>query len=362
MNNSSIVEERAAKSKFAKFLHFTVGKDSYGLDIGQVREVIECTQMNHLTRIPMVHESIVGVINLRGQIIPVIDVPMRLYSRKIVIMPKTSIIIVEISNSGEQIIIGAMVDSLKGVDNIFEKDIADAPDFGAKIRAEFIDKIVNIKDTVMVIVNLEELLNIDELSELTSLNINFDKLRSMKAVKEDELTLSRESAEQDKTSGEIGDEHVFVTLAIGTEIYGIDIINIHEIINITKLTNIPNTLSFMKGVISLRGNVVPVVDMRERCGLELKEYNKKTPILIVELNKLLIGLVIDSVYDVVKFPLSKIQYPPHYSAKISSDFIDGLLQLDDKTIIALNVNKILSPEEHDLINNKDFYKEEQQNG
>jgi purine-binding chemotaxis protein CheW len=362
MDKSSITEENTAKSKFAKFLHFIVGNDSYGLDIGQVREVIECSQMSHLTRIPMVHESILGVINLRGQIIPVIDLSMRLYNRKIVITSKSSIIIVEVSNSGEQITVGAMVDSLKGVNNIFEKDIMEAPDFGTKIRVEFIDKIVNINDVIMVLVNLEELLNINELSELTSLNINFDKLQSMKAVKENELILSRESAEQDKTSGEIGDEHVFVTLAVGAEIYGIDITNIHEIINITKMTNIPNTLSFMKGVINLRGSAVPVVDMRERCGLKLKEYNKKTPILIVELNKLLIGLVIDSVYDVVKFPFSKIQYPPHYSAKINSDFIDGLLQLDDKTIITLNVNKILSPEEQDLINNKDFYKEEQYNG
>jgi purine-binding chemotaxis protein CheW len=362
MKNLSTIEESEVKSQFIKYLHFIVGNDSYGLKINQVKEVIESNQMSHLTRIPMVHESILGVVNLRGQIIPVIDLSMRLYNRKINITSRSSIVVVELSDSGEQVTVGAMIDSLVGVDNIYEDDIADAPEFGTKIRPEFIDKIVNIKDVLMVLLNIHEILNINELSELNSINVNFDKLLSMKALKEEKLGFKLDSKEQDEVTGEAGDEHIFVTLAIGDEIYGIDIKNIHEIINITKMSNIPNTLSFMRGVINLRGNVVPVVDMRERCGLELKEYNKKTPILIVEFNNLLIGLIIDSVYDVIKFPVSKIQHPPHYSAKIDSDFINGLLQLDNKLIIALNVNKILSPEERDLINNKDFFEEEKHNG
>jgi purine-binding chemotaxis protein CheW len=362
MKNSSMIEESEVKNRFIKYLHFVVGNDSYGLEISRVKEVIESDQISRLTRIPMVHESILGVINLRGQIIPIIDLSMRLYNRKINITPRSSIIIIEVSDSGEQVTIGAMIDALIGVDNIFEDDIADAPEFGTKIRPEFIDKIVNVKDVLMVLLNIQELLNINEFSELTAININFDKLLSMKALKEEKLIFKSDFNDQDNPAGEADDEHIFVTLAIGDEIYGIDIINIHEIINITKMTNIPNTLSFMRGVINLRGNVVPVVDMRERCGLKLKEYNKKTPILIVEVNNLLIGLIIDSVYDVVKFPINKIQHPPHYSAKIDSDFIAGLLQLDDKMIIALNVNKILSPEERNLINSKHFLEEEKHNG
>ncbi|MBN2403584.1 MAG: chemotaxis protein CheW [Spirochaetes bacterium] len=359
MNNTSVIEENKVKSKY---LRFVVGNDTYGLDIGQVREVIEYSQISHLTRIPMVHESILGVINLRGQIIPVIDISMRLYNRKTVISPRSSIIIAEVADSEERITVGAMIDALKGVENIFEENITDAPGFGTKIRVEFIDKIININDVFMVLLNIKELLNINELSELSSLNVNFDKLSTIKGIKDDGLDFNRDFKTQEDEDEEIVDEHVFVTLVVGNEIYGIDIIKIHEIINITKLSYIPNTLPFMKGVINLRGSVIPVIDMRERCGLDTIEYNKKTPILIVELKKMLLGLIIDSVFDVVKFPVSKIQHPPHYSAKIDSDFIDGLLQLDDKTIISLNVDKILSPEEHNVINNKDFYKEEQQNG
>jgi purine-binding chemotaxis protein CheW len=362
MKNTTMAEDKEVRSKFNKYLRFIVGNDSYGLEINQVREVIESKQMSHLTRIPMAHESILGVINLRGQIIPVIDLSMRLYNRKINITRRSSIIIVEVSDSGEQVTVGAMIDSLVGVDNIPDSDIADAPEIGSRIRAEFIYKIVNVKDVFMILLNLQEALNIDELSELTSLNINFEKLKSIKATKENEVRFNRDIKEEEKSGEEAEDEHIFITLSVGDEIYGIDLRNIHEIINITKMTSIPNTLPFMKGVINLRGDIIPVVDMRERCGLELKEYNKKTPVLIVELDSLLIGLVIDSVYDVVKFPGSKIQHPPHYSAKIDSDFIDGLLQFNDKTIISLNVNKILSPEERGLINNKDFLEEEKHNG
>ena len=359
MNNSLIIEENEVSEDVLQCLHFVVGSDSYGLDINQVKEVIEFRQMSRITRIPMVHESILGVINLRGQIIPVVDSSVRLYNRKTDINLQSSIVIVDVSNSGEHEKVGLMINAVKGVEDIGKNDITDVPDFGTKIRQEFIDKIVNIKDTFVVLLNIDELLNINELSELKSVGVNFEKLMSVKSVTDTELTFGQEAKEQNEKNEETGDEHVFVTFNVYNEIYGIDIKDIHEIINITKMTSIPNTLPFMKGVINLRGRVVPVVDMRERCGLELIEYNNKTPILIIELQNTLIGLIIDSVYNVVKYPVSKIQHPPHYSAKIDSDFIDGLVQLDDKTIITINVRKILTTEEHVLLNNQDFNKEEQ---
>jgi purine-binding chemotaxis protein CheW len=88
-----------------------VGNDPYGLDISRVREVIKSSEITHLTKIPMVHESILGVINLRGEIIPVIDLSMRLYGRGIDGLQNKYSIIIELENEEEQMIIGAIVES-----------------------------------------------------------------------------------------------------------------------------------------------------------------------------------------------------------------------------------------------------------
>ncbi len=154
-----------------------------------------------------------------------------------------------------------------------------------------------------------------------------------------------ESGTTEKENGILKEEHQHVTFLIGDETYGVGVEKVKEIIGMTEITHVPNTAYFMEGVINLRGTVVPVVDMRKKFKMETRAYDTYTVIIIVEVKERLIGMIVDSVSDVVSIPISTIQSTPHFTAKIETEFIDGIGRLDDTLIIILNVELILTEEE-----------------
>ena len=142
------------------------------------------------------------------------------------------------------------------------------------------------------------------------------------------------------------EEEQFVTFLIGDETYGVEVLRVQEIIGMTTITHVPNSLTFMKGVINLRGSVVPVVDMRLKFELGEKEYDSFTVIIIVEVNGRMIGMIVDSVSDVVSIPVQKIQDTPHFTAKIETDYIKSIgQQTDESLVIILDVDRILTDDE-----------------
>jgi len=140
-------------------------------------------------------------------------------------------------------------------------------------------------------------------------------------------------------------ESKFVTFLIGEETYGVDVLRVEEIIGMTEITHVPNTTSFMKGVINLRGSVVPVVDMRMKFEMEGRDYDTFTVILIVEVKGRSIGMIVDSVSDVVSIPVASIQDTPNFTSSIETNFIMGIGQLNDKLIIMLDVESVLTQDE-----------------
>jgi purine-binding chemotaxis protein CheW len=154
----------------------------------------------------------------------------------------------------------------------------------------------------------------------------------------------------DNLAGNVGaDERQYVTFEIGQELYGVGVLKVMDIIGMTQITPVPNTLHFMKGVINLRGSVVPVIDLRAKFNMDLREYDNFTVIIIVEVKERKVGMIVDAVSDVVAIPVGTIQDTPHFSAKIETSFIEGIGQKDDQLIIILNAEKILSVEELDII-------------
>jgi len=145
----------------------------------------------------------------------------------------------------------------------------------------------------------------------------------------------------------------YVTFIIGEETYGVEVLKVHEIIGMTKITCIPNTMHFMKGMINLREFVVPVVDMRLKFGMQEKEYDNNTVILIVELKDKLVGMIVDSVSEVIELPIKSIQETPQFSTSIETNYIEGIGKREEELIIILDVDRILSSEELDEISQKE---------
>jgi len=137
----------------------------------------------------------------------------------------------------------------------------------------------------------------------------------------------------------------FVTFSIGEEYYGVTAMKVHEIIGMTKITPVPNSMGYMKGVINLRGSVVPVVDMRLKFKMAEKEFGDQTIIIIVEIKQRLFGMIVDSVSDVIGISDDSIQDTPHFSTQIETDFISGIADKSDHLIIMLDVDKILTDHE-----------------
>lgn len=148
----------------------------------------------------------------------------------------------------------------------------------------------------------------------------------------------------------------YLTFKLADEVYGIDISQIREVLEYTTITAVPRTPDFMRGVINLRGGVVPVVDMRMKFGLEKTEMTINTCIVIVEIifeeELALIGALVDSVQEVLELDASNIEPPPKIGTGLKTEFIKGMGKHDEHFIIILDVDKIFSAHELDMIQSK----------
>ncbi len=141
-------------------------------------------------------------------------------------------------------------------------------------------------------------------------------------------------------------EKQIVTFLIANEEYGIDILKVKEIIRMQDIVNLPESSDYVKGVIDLRGEIIPVIDMRIKFGLATQEYSEDTKIIIIEFEENnLIGLIVDAVSQVLRINEEEIESPPLTLSEDALKFINGIAKLNDRIIILLKIDKILSTDE-----------------
>ncbi len=144
-------------------------------------------------------------------------------------------------------------------------------------------------------------------------------------------------------------EGKYLTFQLAEEGYGIGILKVREIIGMLPVTPVPQTPGFLKGVINLRGQVIPVVDLRLKFGLMEEEYTERTSIIVVEVktlsNNIPIGIVVDMVSEVINIQAHEIEPTPTFSASINTNFILGMAKTEGGVKILLNIDQVLSAEE-----------------
>ncbi|MES2663005.1 MAG: chemotaxis protein CheW [Pseudomonadota bacterium] len=145
------------------------------------------------------------------------------------------------------------------------------------------------------------------------------------------------------------EEVQYLTFLLGGEMFAIGILGIKEILEYGNLTTVPMMPSFVRGVINLRGAVVPVVDLSARFGRADSEISRRSCIVIIEADsesgKQDVGLMVDAVSAVLEIPTSDIEPAPSFGSKIRSDFISGMAKVNNKFVIVLNVDRVLSIDE-----------------
>jgi len=132
-----------------------------------------------------------------------------------------------------------------------------------------------------------------------------------------------------------------VSFKMGNEEFGVDILKVQEINRMLQVTHVPNSPPYVEGVINLRGKVIPVINLRQRLGLESKEWDKHTRIIVMELSGKTVGFVVDAVSEVLRIPKSVTEPPPEMGDKANADYIMAVGKLEDRLLTLLDLEKVL---------------------
>jgi purine-binding chemotaxis protein CheW len=149
----------------------------------------------------------------------------------------------------------------------------------------------------------------------------------------------------------ISAENQFLTFKVADEEYGVDVLKVQEIIRYREPTKMPNAPDIVKGVINFRGEVIPMVDLRKKFNLELIDYDHFTVVIILEVKSKIVGIIVDKVSDMLSFNDEDIQTNLEFGSHVDMKFIKGMARLENRLIILLYLDKLLSFEEYKAISN-----------
>lgn len=141
----------------------------------------------------------------------------------------------------------------------------------------------------------------------------------------------------------------YVVFSINQQIFGIEILKIKEVLNYREITPLPQMKGFVRGIINLRGAVIPVFDLRKKFNLSAKEYTRFHVIIVVEISGRLMGVIVDEISDVLEILPEEFQTTGNLPSNLRREYLKGVGKKQDKMIILLDIDRLLSPEELELV-------------
>ncbi len=136
-----------------------------------------------------------------------------------------------------------------------------------------------------------------------------------------------------------------VTFNMGTEEYAVNILNVQEINRMTEIAKVPNAPSYVEGVINLRGRVIPVVSLSKRFGFVEKDQDEQSRIIIMDIQGITIGVIVDSVSEVLRIPANTVDPAPHIATEMGTEFIKGIAKMEDRLIILIDMDLLIERSE-----------------
>lgn len=321
---------------------FSLEREEFGIHISAIKEILK---PGEITSVPNVPEFVLGIQNVRDNILPIIDM------RRVVNIDKDKdlkqkdcrILIVDINQSS----FGLMVDRVNEVMRIPHAQIETTPNLLASYGKEIKGVAKLDSGQRLILIMDEELLISAEDAESIA---KIQKERSQeKKVKEEEYM-----------------EKQFVVFTLHEEEFGITIEKVQEIFKINEITPVPKAPEFISGITNLRGNIIPVVDLRQRFGISSKISKEKTSkgekekvlekILVVNIKELTIGLMVDNVQEVLRIPVNLIEEAPTLVAShVDISYLEGIAKLDKgrRIVLLLEINRIMDKKEFSKIQKLD---------
>lgn len=305
-----------------QMVSFLLGKEEYAIGIMQVKEIIRAPQ---IVKVPNCEAYIEGVVSIRNNLLPIINLRTYFGMDYLDVNDHTRILVVDMGSFTA----GIMVDKVSEVLRVPANIIQPPPKFSTQSGAQ-LKGVAKLNNGERIILMLEpsKLISSDEISGIGGTNGNYE-----------------EDAEKKSVERQLLDEEQLVTFKIDSEEYGVKIANVQEINRMTEVTKVPGAPPYIMGIVNLRGNVIPALDLRKLFKLPEKQVSDATRIIIVDYDGKKTGIVVDSVSEVLRFEKSLVEAPPEVlSSGIDSDYVEGVGKLNDgkRMILILDIGKVLS--------------------
>ncbi|MGE4318447.1 MAG: chemotaxis protein CheW [Deferribacterales bacterium] len=320
-------EEAAAGIKEKRFISFNILEQEYAVEIHRINEII---WMPEVTAIPGLPDYVLGIFSLRGKVIPLISLHRKFGRKDTALQESSRVIIVDVNG----IMVAFSADRVNAVLSVEESLIEEPPMTFSDSEESEITAILKLGKGERLVMALEPRFIVSK-QEL-------EALVKASGQTTENLTMADLNTESNETERQI------VTFRIENEEYGILIEKVQEINRYTNVTKVPKTPKFIEGIINLRGEVIPLIDLRTRFDLTAKERDEFTRVIIVNLKNMKVGFVVDGVDEVLRIRQDDIDdVPAMLSATINAEFIAGVVNVDktNKMILLLNIEDLFSQAE-----------------
>ena len=318
------MEQNTSGDGERQLVTFHLGREEFGTDIMNVREIV---RLGEVTKIPQAPPYVEGVTNLRGTILPIMDGRKRFGMESRVNDESTRVLVVDVQGT----VTGVIVDRVAEVLRVSSEDIEPSPKvLRSSIDADFIDGIVKLEQGKRIIMTL----NIGAVLAVEQATGKEEDRASSTAA-----TGSGEKAEE----AEKLDEDQLVTFSLAGEEYAVDIMRVKEIIRVPGITKVPNAIHYFEGVVSIRNQLLPIVNMRTFFGLPDMDINDQARVIIVDTGAITAGFRVDRVAEVIRVPKNLIEPPPLIFAGQEGARVRGVAKLNGgkRLLMCLNAENLL---------------------
>jgi len=319
INNASFTERQ--------LVTFLLGDDEFGADIMDVKEII---RVPDITRVPNAPEYVEGACNLRGNVLPIVDGRARFNLERKNKDENSRVLVIDVKGKAT----GIIVDKVLEVTRVSTLDIEEPPQIVKNVDSDYLNGVVKLNNGTRLIMLLDVV-------KALSANSN-----AKDQINEQDEKLNTHNVIQNGHVAESIDEEQLVSFLLDSEEYAIGIMKVKEIIRAPQIVKVPNCESYIEGVVSIRNNLLPIINLRTYFGMEHLDISDHTRILVVDMGNFTAGIMVDKISEVLRVPVSIIQPPPKFSVQ-SGEQLNGVAKLNNgkRMILILEPSKLISADE-----------------
>lgn len=309
---------------------FKLNGNDHAVDIGAVQEILQAPEVLHVSEAP---EFVDGVINLRNKTVPVVSLKKRL---GLSMEDSQQLGCVMVVCHGKNLV-GILVDEVSELVTIPVTSIESPVGLVTGVSKQFVMGMVHLDKRFALILDLAAVLSLHHKKGTEDCLETIDSTSRIQELKYEKQDLKSIEVQAEKAQ-----IRKVISFELDNELYGADIENVGEILKMVRIMPLPNAAEFILGLINLRGDVVPVIDLRALFHLNKREFDEESRIIIVQGDEMRVGIVADQMWELLRLKADSFYPPPKDVGKIDEAYFKAVSEVNDRMLIVLDVNKILT--------------------